>query len=248
MKQRLIYVVSLLLIARGIAWADEAIRFYNLGVESSMAYKKIEYFNKALKLDPDMTEAYKKRGLLFYYQEKYAQTIHDFKKAAEQNPLDTMPLHMLSLAYLKLGNIDEAVLILRRWIQLDPMDAAAYSYRSEAYFLKGMIGEAIKEADKAIKLGGKGPIMGKAYAIRSKAYRTLGQNQLADADFNKALTLNPEYYIYTFATSTEFLADLAGKSSDLKRVGRMGVALIAVLFVVVIFKLTLSPPRKDGDP
>ncbi|UCD33502.1 MAG: tetratricopeptide repeat protein [Desulfobacterales bacterium] len=246
MKKRLLGVISFLFMVQGAAWAaDEAMQLYNLGVESSMAYKKIEYFTKALELNPKMIEAYKKRGMLFYYQEKFPRAIHDFKRVAEQSPMDTMPLHMLSLAYLKLGNIDDAVLNLTRSIELNPQDATAFSHRSEAYFMKGMIEAAIKDADKAIELGGREPIIGKAYTIRSKAYRALGKTHLADADFNKALTLNPEYYKYTLASSTEFLADMAGKSSDLKHLGWMGIALIVALCVVVILKLALPPPNKD---
>ena len=154
---------------------------------------------------------------------------------------------MLTLTYLKLGNTDEAVLNSTLSIELNPQDASAYSYRSEANLIKGMIEAAIRDADKAIELGGRETIMGKAYAVRSKAYRALGQNRMAEADFKKALALNPEYYVYTFATSTEYLADMAGKSSDVKRVGWMGVALIAALCVVVIFRLALPPPKKD-DP
>lgn len=244
-NQRLLFVMSFLLLIYGPVWADEAKEFYRQGLDSSMAYKKIEYFTRALELDPEMIEAYKKRGLLYYYQEKYPQAIYDFRKVAEQDPLDTMPLHMLSLTYLKSGNIDEAIFNSTLAIELNPTDASAYSYRSEANLIKGKFEAAIKDADQAIELGGSEPIMGRAYAIRSKAYRALGQDQLAEADFNKALALNPEYYVYTFATSTEYLADMAGKSSDVKRVGWMGVALMAALCVVVIFRLALSPPKKD---
>jgi tetratricopeptide (TPR) repeat protein len=245
-RRLLLCAMSFLLMLCEPVWADSATVFYQLSLESSMAYKKIEYFTKALELNPEMIEAYKKRGLLYYYQGKYPQTIYDFKKAAKLDPLDTMPLHMLSLTHLKSGNVDEAILNSTLAIELNPQDGSAYCYRSEANLIKGMTAAALKDASKAIELGGGEPIMGRAYAVRSKAYRALGQNRLAEADFSKALALNPDYYVYTLATSTEYLADMAGKSSDVKHVGWMGVALMAALCVVVIFKLALPPPKKDN--
>jgi len=245
MKKTLIGVMGFLLVASCTAWAQEAIQLYNLGLKSSMAYKKIHYFTQALELDPELSEAYEKRGMLYYFQGKYNQTIHDFKKVAELTPFASEPYHMLGLAYIKLENVDEAIVNLTQAIKLDPTNSTAYSYRSEAYFKKGMIEEAIRDSGKAIELGGRGPIIGKAYSIRSKAYRKLGQSQLAEADFNKALKLDPDYYVYTFATSTELLASWAGESGQLKRVSWMGAALIIAIFFVVIFKLAFPPPKKD---
>ena len=68
-----------------------------------------------------------------------------------------------------------------------------------------------------------------------------------DKDFKKAVRLNPEYYAYTLFSSTEFLADMAGKSSNLRHLRRMGAVLIVALLFIVIFKLTITPPQKDDD-
>jgi tetratricopeptide (TPR) repeat protein len=222
-------------------------QFYDLGLKSSMTQKKIDYFTKALELDPNLSAAYEKRGMLYYFQENYPETIQDFQKVAYLKPFNTEAYVMLGLAFTKQGNLDEAIANLSRAIELDAQGAGAYSYRSEALRLNGMIEEAIQDSTRAIKLGGRGPNIGRAYTTRSKAYRELGQNELADADFKKASKLDPEKYMYNMLTSTELLANWAGESSSLKSVGWMGVALIVALLFVVIFKLAISAPKKDDD-
>ena len=110
-----------------------------------------------------------------------------------------------------------------------------------------MIDEAIQDSNKAIEIGGTKQIIGMTYSTRSKAYRELGQIKLADADFKKALNLDPEYDIYKFFSITDYLANSSGESGSIKAVGRMGAALIIAIFFVLVFKLTLSAPKKDED-
>ena len=43
---------------------QDAMDYYNLGLESFSANKKIYYFTKALELDQNLSVAYEKRGIL----------------------------------------------------------------------------------------------------------------------------------------------------------------------------------------
>ena len=247
MRKAIVGVISYMLLTACTAWGQDAMQFYDLGLKSSMTQRKIDYFTKALELNPNLSAAYEKRGMLYYFQENYPGTIQDFQKAAYLKPCNSEKYVMLGLALMKQGNLDEAIANLSRAIELDAQGAGAYSYRSEAFRLNGMIEEAIQDSTRAIKLGGSGPTIGRAYTTRSKAYRELGYNELADADFKKASKLDPENYMYSMLTSTELLADWAGESSRLKSVGWMGAALFVALVFVVIFKLAMSTPKKDDD-
>ncbi len=247
MKKAIAGIVIYVLLTAFTAWGQDAMQFYDLGLKSSMTQRKIDYFTKALELDPNLSAAYEKRGMLYYFLENYPGTIQDFQKVAYLKPFNSEAYVMLGLAFMKQGSLGEAIANLSRAIELDAQGVGAYSHRSEAFRLNGMIEEAIQDSTRAIKLGGRGPTIGRAYTTRSKAYRELGHNELADADFKKALKLDPDYYMYSMLTSTELLANWAGESSNLKSVGRMGAALIVALVFVVIFKLALSIPRKDDD-
>ena len=247
MRKALVGVIIYLLTATGSAWGQDAMHFYDLGLKSTITPTKIKYFTEALELDPGLSAAYKKRGILYYFQEEYTEAINDLHRVIELKPFESEAHLMLGLAYMKKGDIDEAVASLNRAIELDPKLADAYSYRSELYRLKGMIEDAIEDASRAIELGGSEPTIGRAYTVRAKAYRELGRIEQAEADFKKALKLDPEYYMYSMLTSTELLSGWASESSSPKNIGWMGAAVIVALLFVVIFKLTISAPKKDDD-
>ena len=237
-------VIIYLMAVSGLAWGQDAMHFYDLGLKSTITYKKVYYFTKALELNPRLAEAYQKRGTLLYFQEKYAEAIQDFRNLAELKPYEPEVYFWLGLNYMKKDDFDEAITQLTRAIELEPQHSGAYRYRSEAYRLNGMFEDAIQDATRAIELGGSELIVGGAYTNRSKAYRELGLDELANEDFKKASRLDPEIYKYTLLTSTEFLADWSSEASRLKSLGRMGAVLIVVIIFVVIFKLKISSPHK----
>jgi tetratricopeptide (TPR) repeat protein len=242
----LLVLVVYILISACPAWAQDATHFFNLGLESSMVNKKIHYFTKALELDPRLAIAYDKRGRLYYFQENYDKMMHDFYKFTDLSPSDPEGYRMLGLAHLKTGNLDVAIAKFSRAVELEQKLASAYGYRAEAYNRKGLPEKAVQDATKAIEIGTSQPTIGRAYTVRSKAYRQLGQEALAAADFDKAYDLDPENYGYKYFTITNHLASFTNDSSyispgDMRRLGLFGV--IAVL-AALIFKLVLPTPRK----
>ncbi len=248
MKKTLVSLIISILFAACPAWGVESIDFYRLGLESSMFNKKIHYFTKAVELNPKLAVAYEKRGRIYYFQEKYDEMLLDFLRFTTLKPSDPEGFRMLGLAQLKLGNFAEAIKKLSRAIELDPQLASAYLYRGDAYYRQGLPEQAIKDSTKAIKLGKVQSTRGKAYTIRSKAYRQLGQEGLADEDFNKAYLLDPENYGYRYFTITNHLASFVSDSNYIgsKDISRLGLVGIVVLLFVLIFKLVLPSPRKDG--
>ncbi len=247
MKKTLIVAVIYLLLIASSAWSQDAMHFYELGIKSTMMNKKIHYFTKALELNPKLSAAYEKRGMLYYFQRKYTETIADFRKVVDLHPTESEAYRMLGLAYMKRGDHDKAIAHFTRAIELDSKLASAYSHRAEAYLLKGMAEEAVKDATNAIALRGAEPIIGRAYTIRSKAYRKLGQEGLAEADFNKAYILDPENYAYRYFTITNHLASIVSDSGYIsaKSVRRVGLAAIIAVVFVLIFKVVLPAPNKD---
>ncbi len=230
------------------AWGEvDAERFYNLGLESTMANTKINYFTRAIELNPGLSAAYEKRGMLYYFQEHYTETIRDFQKVTRLNPDSANGYAMLGVAYFKKNDYDSALSNLTRAIELKPELAEPYGYRAETYRLKAMLNLAVQDATRAIDIGGDKRTIGKAYSTRAKAYRELGENERAEIDLKKAVNLDPVYDIYKTFTTTEYLADSAGRSGSANGVGRMGAAGLIAIFFVMIFKLTLPPPRKGDE-
>jgi len=244
MKKLLTVIIVFVCYIVGPAWGYDAAHFYNLGLDSTMANTKINYFTRAIELNPALSAAYEERGMLYYYQEHYTKMIRDFLKATKLSPDNANGFTMLGVAYFKKNDYDSAMSNLTRSIELKPELAEPYGYRAETYRLKGMLDLAIQDATRAIEIGGSKRTIGKAYSTRAKAYRELGENERAEADLQKAVNLDPVYDIYRLFTTTEYLADSAGRYGSIKGVGRMGVAMMAAIFLVLIFKLALPAPKK----
>jgi tetratricopeptide (TPR) repeat protein len=246
MKKFLTAIVVLACYIAEPAWGYNASHFYQLGLDSNLATTKINYFTRAIELNPDLSAAYEERGMLYYFQAHYTKMIRDFLKVTQLSPDDANGYTMLGIAYFKTNNYHSAVINLTRSIDLKPELAKPYGYRAEAYRLMGMLDLAVQDATRAIKIGSNTRNIGKAYSTRAKAYKALGENERAEADLKKAVNLDPVYDIYKSFTTTEFLADSAGRSGSVKGVGWMGAAGMIAIAFVLIFKLTLPPPGKDN--
>ena len=244
MKKLLTVIIVFVCYIAGPAWGYDAEYFYKLGMNSTMSNTKINYFTRAIELNPALSAAYEERGMLYYYQEHYTEMIRDFLKVTKLSPDNENSYTMLGVAYFKKNDYDSAVSNLTRAIESKPELAEAYGYRAEAYRLKGMLDLAVQDATRTIEIGGNKRTIGKAYSTRAKAYRELGENERAEADLQMAVNLDPAYDIYRSFTTTEYLADSAGRSGSIKGVGRMGAAMMAAIFLVLIFKLTLPAPKK----
>ena len=86
MKKMLIAVLTYIMVTTSVAWAQDAMHFYKLGLDSSLANKRVGYFTKALELNPKLVEAYEKRALHYYYQRRYDKAIRDYTKVIELKP------------------------------------------------------------------------------------------------------------------------------------------------------------------
>jgi tetratricopeptide (TPR) repeat protein len=220
-----------------VAWGQDAVYFYNQGMQSSLANRRISYFTKALQLNPKLVEAYERRGFHYYYQRRFDKAIYDYSKVVELKPNDPEGYRMQGQAYLRKGNLESAIYSLTRAIELNPTIASTYGSRAEAYRLKGMAEEAVQDATTAIHLRENERTTANAYATRAKAYQQLGQTKLSDADFNRSFELDPRYAVIRYLAGTASL-------ESMRRMGLYG--LIALLFVG-IFQLSLHAPRKSNQ-
>jgi tetratricopeptide (TPR) repeat protein len=265
MHKILFATLAFLSLTATATWSQDAMDFYNRGLESSLANKRIEYFSKAIDLNPNLAAAYEKRGLHYYYQRKYDKAINDYSKLIEFEPLEATPYLMRGLTYLKKERggwykaeidslrshfskqglprsgelLEKAIDDLSQAIELDSSLASAYSYRAEAYRYLGMTKEALRDSTVAINLGGDSLSIASAHATRAKIFGQRGQHELAQAEFRKAAELNPRFYVFGF-----FLLRYFDDIPSLEEVHWLGlVGIIAVAFVL-IFQVTLRRPDK----
>ena len=213
----------------------DAMEYFNLGLKSTMANEKINYFTTALDLNPRLAPAYEKRGLHYYFQEKYDKVIEDFTNYIRLVPDKADAYRMLGMAYLKIGTHEEAIVNFDKAINLGPDMGAAYSYRAEAFRKNGQLSEALDDAQKAIALGSDLQILSDVYRTRGKVYQELGQDMSANANFKKAAEIDPRYVFYRYISGY----------ADLEDVGKAGLFGMIGMAFVFIFGFKLKPPRRD---
>ncbi|MDH3359198.1 MAG: tetratricopeptide repeat protein [Desulfobacterales bacterium] len=237
MKKMAICIFILVWPLMGKAQGLDAMAYFNLGIENRMTYKKINYFSRALDLNPSLAEAYEKRGMLYYFQEKYELMIHDFQRFIEFVPTKASALRMLGIGYLKTGLYAEAISCFTIAIELEPKFAGAYSNRAEAYRFVGKYDQSIRDSTTAIRIGGDPLTLSESYRNRYKIYWKLGQADKAYEELRNAWRLDPRVWQIWRKDLENFYC--------LENTRKFGLVYIIGIAAVLIFKLKLKPPGKD---
>lgn len=236
MKRIAICLSVYLLLAAAPVHGNDAMHYFDLGVKGTKTNKKIEYFSRALELNPGLVDAYEKRGLLYYFQGKYDKLIQDYETYLTLAPPKAEIYRMLGIGYLKTGLYQPAIYNFTRTIELAPALPGGYASRAEAYRLSGNDEEAIGDSTKAISLRGDLRSKADAYRTRARVYRKLNRMQLAVADTRAAVGVDPRiprfWRYYMKYASPEEMRNVAP------------FVIIAIVFVL-IFGLRLKPPNKD---
>jgi len=237
--------ISILILLVTVAWTTHvqnvyafdgsAIEYFDLGLKTSMANKKINYFSTALELNPRFAPAYEKRGLHYYFQGKYDKVIEDFTHFIRLAPGDADAHRMLGMAYLKINNHEKAIVNFDRALDLEPEIKGVLGYRAEAFRMIGQLDEAIDDSSRALAMEGDLRVLSDVYRTRAKAYLELDQEVLANADLKRAAQIDPRYFFYRYVSG---YADL----EDMRRAGLIGMIGMAFVF---IFGLKLKSPKKD---
>jgi tetratricopeptide (TPR) repeat protein len=270
MKKIVVLLMIYLCMTTASAWGENALDFYNQGLASRLSYKKIEYFTKALQLDPNLVDAYEQRAIHFYFQRRFEKAIKDYTRVIELKPGGVEAYRMRAMTFLRKahgqGMIAEITRLIHRQrspgtpedkdsleralgdfshtIELDPHMAKAYSYRAEAYRLYGKIDEAILDATKALQLLGDRESTANAYNVLAQVYRQLGKDEQYEAAYSKFVSLDPYSPDYPPLNVPIILKAYTPNTESLEAVGRLGLLGLIVISFVVIFQLKLRVPNK----
>ena len=250
-------------------WGQDANEFYSRGLESSLAYKKVEYFSKAIQLNPNLAEAYEQRATHYYFQGRFDKALQDYTRAIALKPRDAAAylmrglsalekahpqgfmaeLNRLALRYTHMGVPESRELLERaiddfsRAIGLNPELTAAYSYRAKAYLIMGLPNEAFRDSTQAIKLRGDQKSIAVAYNVRSRILQNLGQHSLSETDFRNAVELAPYSPDYP-PLNVPLMLRYPTNTASPKTTSRIGLVGLIALSFALLFKIALRAPTK----
>ncbi|GEM_PF-6758425 len=131
-------------------WFNKGIKY---GEHVRTFDKAMEAYTKAIELDPNFTEAYRKRGWSYYAIDEYDEALEDYTKAIALDPNYAADHKNRGQTYDGQAQYDMAIEDYTKAIELDPNDDEAYFWRGRAYERLGNKSMAISDYRKACDLG-----------------------------------------------------------------------------------------------
>ena len=197
---------------------------------ASEAYPKAkEAALKALELDETIGDAHSALGfVLTQYEWDWAGAQAAFTRAIELAPHSIDTLQSYSVYLMNLGPIDEAVDLIKREIELDPLFAKAHQDLGYAYYVAGRFDEAEAQLRATIDLD---PYFPTTYLVLGFVYVAQGRIDQAVATLERGADLA--------GGSPSYLATLAGAYA---RKGRTDTAL------EILRRLETGAPDQPAAP
>ena len=154
-------------------------------------YKEaITNYDQAIKLNPNLAEAYNNRGNVRDDLGDKQGAIADYDQAIKLNPNWANAYIGRGHVRSELGDKQGALTDFDQGIKLNPNVAAAYNNRGGVRFELGDKQSAFTDFDQAIKLN---PNFALAYNNKGQAHSELGDKQGAIDDYTQAIKLNPNF-------------------------------------------------------
>lgn len=113
----------------------------------------IEYLDEAIRLKPDLAEAYNNRGNAYGDLKEYQQAIENYNEAIRLKPDYAHSYYNRGLTYGEMGNHSLAIEDFDETVRLKPEAVNAYHNRGAIYFIKGNKELGCSDAQKACELG-----------------------------------------------------------------------------------------------
>ncbi len=151
--------------------------------------KKLADYDAAIKADPDSTEAWQARALLYIEKGDSEKAVSDLTKLVEKEAGNPMVIGALAEALTNLKKYDEAIKYCEEVIKIAPKSTLGYNLRARINVMKSDIKSAIKDLDQALSIN---PNDLAALLTRGRLNAAEGNDAQAKADVEKALSLQPD--------------------------------------------------------
>ena len=168
---------------------------------------------KALEIDDTLAEAHTSLAHLYLHEWKWEEAEKEFRKAIELNPGYSVTYHWYSLGLTTLGRLEEAVQMMKRAQELDPLSTRINADLGMAYFAARRYDEAVAQEAKTLELN---PKSATAHWISGMANEQMGKLEKAIHDYQEALKLAPGEPNFLGALGHAYA--LANKKSEAQKI------------------------------
>ena len=108
-------------------------------------------YEKAIKLNPSLAEAFNNLAVLYYHRKNYAGAYEYFRKAVRIQP-DSTRFYNLGLSQVQLGRIKEAVESFKNSLRYNPLNYRAFNELGLIELNKGNFKKALFYFEKGLKI------------------------------------------------------------------------------------------------
>ncbi len=119
--------------------------YFQMGVfyqQTGNEIEALDYYNKALQLNPSNAEIYNNRSLIYKELGKQDKAIEGFLQAIRLNPKYVKAYNNIGLVYLTRRNFRAAVSNFRKAIQIDPLNLESYNNLAIAFKKQNRLNDA----------------------------------------------------------------------------------------------------------
>lgn len=147
---------------------------------------QLSEYTKVIESNPTDAIAYLNRGIAYYVEKKFDDSLSDFTKVIKLDSKSASAYGWRGSAYSRKKEYELAIADYDKAIELEPQNANYYNNRGAAYSGKGYYDKAVADYNKAIELV---PDEWLYYYVRGWIHYNNGKKSLAEADFKKAKEL-----------------------------------------------------------
>ncbi len=179
------------LVFLGCGGLSEAQKRFESGLElqkQGQLEGAVQEYNEAIRLDPQLADAYNRRGGVYRQAGHLEQALQDYDEAIQIGSGQAGVYSGRGSTYLALDQAHRAIEDFGEAVRLDPQLAEAYYNRGLAYSDMAQGERAIEDYDQAIRLG---PNRAEFYVTRADAYLHLNQPEKIIENLDEAIRLNP---------------------------------------------------------
>jgi tetratricopeptide (TPR) repeat protein len=135
---------------------DSSKAYFTIGnyhYDKGSTAKAVEYFNRAIEIDPLYARAYYDRALAYEDSGNYQLALRDYSMAISANPGYQLAYINRGVLHARRGKYQNAITDFSRGIVLNPKDPFAFYNRGLVYELSGNRKDAYNDFQVAAKLG-----------------------------------------------------------------------------------------------
>jgi tetratricopeptide (TPR) repeat protein len=189
------------------SWYNKGFDLYNLG----RFEEAIEYFNKALELNSEFSNAWTAKGSSLNSLCRFPEAIECFNKALNLNPKDSNAWYNKAQSLESLGHLDESIECFNKVLEINPLDDVTWSNKAGILERLARYEEAIKCSNRALELNLKNV---DAWYNKGASLGMLSRFSEAIICYDNALKLNSQDW-----------QSWANKGVSLNRLGRFEEAI-----------------------